>query len=92
MYDREGSFVLFCLVRRGSLFVFKLDFFFLCLRVCRGLSCVCAQLRDSDTHSTFDLTPAQLATCKCVQVANNFYAVVVTFRRNACRVCRTVLM
>ena len=28
--------------------------------MCRGLSCVCAQLRDSDIHSTFDLTPAQV--------------------------------
>jgi hypothetical protein len=26
----------------------------------RGLSCVCAQRRDSDANSTFDLTPAQV--------------------------------
>ncbi|CAN6883218.1 unnamed protein product [Brassica oleracea] len=62
MYDREGSFVLFW---RGSLFVFMLSHSTFDLtpvqqRVCRGLSCVCAQLRDSGIHSTFDLTPAQV--------------------------------
>uniref|UniRef100_M4C835 ELMO domain-containing protein n=1 Tax=Brassica campestris TaxID=3711 RepID=M4C835_BRACM len=34
----------------------------------RGLSCVCAQRRDSDAHSTFDLTPAQE---ECLQRLQN---------------------
>ncbi|WZZ56008.1 hypothetical protein YC2023_056115 [Brassica napus] len=34
----------------------------------RGLSCVCAQRRDSDTNSTFDLTPAQE---ECLQSLQN---------------------
>jgi hypothetical protein len=34
----------------------------------RGLSCVCAQRRDSDANSTFDLTPAQE---ECLQSLQN---------------------
>ncbi|CAG7908581.1 unnamed protein product [Brassica rapa] len=33
----------------------------------RGLSCVCAQRRDSDTNSTFDLTPAQEESLQSLQ-------------------------